>query len=98
MDDAIADVLSLDFGTWLDWQKANEPSRRLKLTWYNKKTQNCMLSNAMGQQVMMIAADEIALGINQGWITVSNTELKKPFFERMLETMVEQLRLKTQSA
>lgn len=98
MDSAIADVLSLNFGTWLNWQKANEPSRRLKLTWYNKKTQNCMLSNAMGQQVMMIAASEIALGINQGWITVSNTELKKPVFERMLETVVEQLQLKTQSA
>lgn len=97
-DNAIADVLSMDFGTWLNWQKPNEPSRRLKLTWYNKKTQNCMLSNSMGQQVAIVSANEIALGINKGWISVSNTQLKKPFFERMLETVVDRLKLKAQTA
>ena len=97
-DESIAAVLSMDFGTWLDWQQKNMPSRRLKLTWYNQKTQNCMLSNSMGQQVAIVSANEIALGINSGSIIMSDTQLKKPFFERMLETVVDRLRLKTQTA
>ena len=97
-DDSIAAVLSMDFGTWLNWQQKNSPSRRLKLTWYNQKTQNCMLSNSMGQQVAIVNANEIALGISDGSITFNDTHLKKPFFERMLETVVDRLRLKTQTA
>ena len=97
-DESIAAVLSMDFGTWLDWQQKNMPSRRLKLTWYNQKTQNCMLSNSMGQQVAIVSANEIALGISSGSIIMSDTQLKKPFFERMLETVVDRLRLKTQTA
>jgi hypothetical protein len=57
-----------------------------------------MLSNSMGQQVAIVSANEIALGINKGWISVSNTQLKKPFFERMLETVVDRLKLKAQTA
>lgn len=95
---AIDDILSMDFGTWFNWQKPNEPSRRLKLTWYNKKTQNCMLSNSMGQQVAIMSANEIVLGMNNGWITINDTHLKKPFFERMLETVVDRLRVNAQSA
>ena len=97
-DESIAAVLSMDFGTWLNWQQKNMPSRRLKLTWYNPKTQNCMLSNSMGQQVAIVSANEIALGISSGSITMSDAHLKKPFFERMLETVVDRLRLKTQTA
>lgn len=88
----------MDFGTWLNWQKSDEPLRRLKLTWYNQKTQNCMLSNSMGQQVAIVSANEIALGMSKGSITVSDTRLQKPFFERMLETVVDRLRLKAQTA
>ena len=97
-ESAIANVLSMDFGTWLNWQKSDEPLRRLKLTWYNQKTQNCMLSNSMGQQVAIVSANEIALGISKGSITVSDIRLQKPFFERMLETVVDRLRLKAQTA
>ena len=97
-ENAIANVLSMDFGTWLNWQKSDEPLRRLKLTWYNQKTQNCMLSNSMGQQVAIVSANEIALGMSKGSITVSDTHLQKPFFERMLETVVDRLRLKAQTA
>ena len=97
-ENAIANVLSMDFGTWLNWQKSDEPLRRLKLTWYNQKTQNCMLSNSMGQQVAIVSANEIALGMSKGSITVSDTRLQKPFFERMLETVVDRLRLKAQTA
>lgn len=88
----------MDFGTWLNWQQNNGSSRRLKLTWYNQKTQNCMLSNSMGHQVAIVNANEIALGISDGSITLNDTRLKKPFFERMLETVVDRLRLKTQTA
>lgn len=95
---SINKVLSLEFGTWLDWKKPGEPERRLKLTWYNQNTQNCMLSNQMGQQVAVISANDIAVGMTAGWISLSDTTVKKPFFERMLETVVEQLKLKTRSA
>ena len=97
-ESAIANVLSMDFGTWLNWPKSDEPLRRLKLTWYNQKTQNCMLSNSMGQQVAIVSANEIALGMSKGSITVSDTRLQKPFFERMLETVVDRLRLNAQTA
>ena len=95
---AIKQVLSLEFGTWLDWNKPGEPERQLKLTWYNQNTQNCMLSNQMGQQVSVTSANDIALGMAAGWIKVSDTTAKKPFFERMLETVVDQLKLKNRSA
>lgn len=91
-------VLSLEFGTWLDWRKTGEPERKLKLTWYNQTTQNCMLSNQMGQQVAVLPANDIALGIAQGWINLSDTRMKKPFFERMLETVVDQLRVNSKTA
>ena len=91
-------VLSLDFGTWLDWAKPGEPARRLKLTWYNRNTQNCMLSNQMGQQVAVVAANEIALGISQGWIRIRDVAERRPFFERMFETVVDQLKLRSKSA
>ena len=57
-----------------------------------------MLSNSMGQQVAIVSANEIALGISSGSITMSDAHLKKPFFERMLETVVDRLRLKIQTA
>lgn len=97
-DKAIKQVLSMDFGTWLDWNKPDEPERRLKLTWYNQNTQNCMLSNQMGQQVAVVSANDIALGMTDGWISVSDMAAKKPFFERMLETVVDQLRGQAKTA
>ena len=97
-ENAIADILSLDFGTWLNWQKPNEAPRRLKLTWYNQKTQNCMLSNSMGQQVAIMSANDIALAMSNGWISIIDSNFKKPFFERMLETVVDRLRIKAQTA
>ncbi len=97
-DAQVEAVLSLDFGTWLDWAKPGEPARRLKLTWYNRNTKNCMLSNQMGQQVSVVAANEIAVGINQGWIRIRDVAERKPFFERMFETVVDQLKLRSKSA
>ena len=97
-ENAIAEILSMEFGTWLNWQKPNEAPRRLKLTWYNQKTQNCMLSNSMGQQVALMSANDIALAMNNGWISINDSHFKKPFFERMLETVVDRLRIKAQSA
>lgn len=97
-DKAIKQVLSMDFGTWLDWSKPDEPERRLKLTWYNQNTQNCMLSNQMGQQVAVVSANDIALGMADGWISISDMAAKKPFFERMLETVVDQLRGQAKTA
>lgn len=82
----IENVLSLKFGTWLDWHKPGEKQQQVKLTWYNTRTQNCMLSNNRGKEIAVVTANTIALGIHDGWITVIDKKQKKPLFERMLET------------
>ncbi|MGB5324952.1 MAG: DUF1631 family protein, partial [Pseudomonadales bacterium] len=41
-------VLAMKFGTWLHWNKPGEKPQDVKLTWYNTRTQNCMLSNHKG--------------------------------------------------
>ena len=80
-------VLTMKFGTWLDWRKPGEKPRQIKLTWYNLRTQNCMLSNRAGKEVGMVTANTIALGLVDGWINVIDKPRKKPLFERMLETV-----------
>ncbi|MGB5324876.1 MAG: hypothetical protein WBN40_05555, partial [Pseudomonadales bacterium] len=55
-------------------------------TWYNTRTQNCMLSNHKGKEVAVVTANVIALGMLYGWIEVIEREKKKPLFERVLDS------------
>ncbi|MBT8139939.1 MAG: DUF1631 domain-containing protein [Gammaproteobacteria bacterium] len=86
----IEKVLSMKFGTWLYWNKPGEKPQEVKLTWYNSRTQNCMLSNSKGKEIAVVTANVIALGMQDGWIEVLQREKKKPLFERVLETFSSQ--------
>lgn len=85
--DRIEEVLSMKFGTWLHWNKPGEKAQDVKLTWYNTRTQNCMLSNRKGKEIAVVTANVIALGMMDGWVEVIEQERKKPLFERVLESI-----------
>lgn len=84
-------VLSMRFGTWLSWSDDETEPQVLKLTWYNTRTQNCMLSNHHGKEVALVAASVIARGMMSGAIYAIDEQQKKPLFERMLEKVSGQL-------
>ena len=88
----------MEFGTWLDWHEPYTPKRQLKLAWHNHNTENCMLANHMGQQVAVVEAREIAIGIRDGWIQVMNKKTNKAFFEKMLEIVALRLRQRVKTA
>ena len=79
------------FGTWLSWSDDETEPQVLKLTWYNTRTQNCMLSNHHGKEVAVVAASVIARGMMSGAIYAIDEQQKKPLFERMLEKVSGQL-------
>lgn len=88
----IEKVLSMRFGTWLSWSDDEAEPQELKLTWYNARTQNCMLSDHHGKEVAVVAANVIALGMMSGAIYAIDEQQKKPLFERMLEKISGQLK------
>jgi len=85
-------VLSMKFGTHLSWRPKGEEPHEIKLTWYNTRTRNCMLSNRAGKELGMVSANTIAVGIADGWIKELDQSPKKPLFERMLETITKRSR------
>ncbi|MGB5325960.1 MAG: DUF1631 family protein, partial [Pseudomonadales bacterium] len=91
-------VLAMKFGTWLHWNKPGEKPQDVKLTWYNTRTQNCMLSNHKGKEVAVVTANVIALGMLDGWIEVVEREKKKPLFERVLDTFSAQAQERSKPA
>lgn len=83
----IVDSLKMiEFGTWFEF----EGSKRLKVAWYNQKTNHYMMVDQQGRKVSLIAGLQLARDIMTGNARVIAGSTK-PFFERALENIYQTL-------
>jgi len=79
----IVDSLKMvEFGTWFEF----EGGKRLKVAWYNKKTQHYMLVDQQGRKVSLAAGLQLARDMLSGRARIIAGSTK-PFFERALENI-----------
>ena len=72
----------VEFGTWFEF----DGGKRLKVAWYNKKTQHYMLVDQQGRKVSLTSSLELAKQMLAGTAKVISGSTK-PFFERALENI-----------
>ena len=83
----IVDSLKMvEFGTWFEF----EGGKRLKVAWYNKKTQHYMLVDQQGRKVSLAAGLQLARDMLAGRARIIAGSTK-PFFERALENIYQTL-------
>ena len=89
----IVDKLRLiEFGTWFEFQKEDNPdeSQKLKVAWYNTENLSYLMVNAAGKQVSVLTALDLARQmIGQSARIIAGSA--KPFFERALESIYENM-------
>jgi hypothetical protein len=72
----------VEFGTWFEF----DGGKRLKVAWYNKKTQHYMLVDQQGRKVSLTSSLELARQMLSGSAKIISGSTK-PFFERALENI-----------
>ncbi len=83
----IVDSLKMiEFGTWFEF----EGGRRLKVAWFNQKTNHYMMVDQQGRKVSLVAGLQLAREMIAGKARVI-TGSTKPFFERALENIYQTL-------
>lgn len=83
----IVDSLKMiEFGTWFEF----EGGKRLKVAWFNQKTNHYMLVDQQGRKVSLIAGLQLAREMIAGKARVIAGSTK-PFFERALENIYQTL-------
>ncbi|MET0356344.1 MAG: DUF1631 family protein, partial [Cellvibrio sp.] len=76
----------IEFGTWFEF----EGGKRLKVAWFNQKTNHYMLVDQQGRKVSLIAGLQLAREMIAGSAHVIAGSTK-PFFERALENIYQTL-------
>ncbi|WP_229837757.1 DUF1631 family protein [Cellvibrio zantedeschiae] len=83
----IVDSLKMiEFGTWFEF----DGGKRLKVAWFNQKTNHYMLVDQQGRKVSLIAGLQLAREMISGKARVIAGSTK-PFFERALENIYQTL-------
>jgi hypothetical protein len=83
----IVDSLKMiEFGTWFEF----DDGKRLKVAWFNQKTNHYMLVDQQGRKVSLIAGLQLAREMISGKARVIAGSTK-PFFERALENIYQTL-------
>lgn len=83
----IVDSLKMiEFGTWFEF----EGGKRLKVAWFNQKTNHYMMVDQQGRKVSLVAGLQLAREMIAGKARVI-TGSTKPFFERALENIYQTL-------
>lgn len=88
----VENLKMIEFGTWFEF----EGGKRLKVAWYNSKTMHYMLVDQMGKKVAMQSGLELARGMLTGKTKVIAGS-SKPFFERALENIFQNLNAKAEA-
>jgi hypothetical protein len=88
----VENLKMIEFGTWFEF----EGGKRLKVAWYNSKTMQYMLVDQMGKKVAMKSGLELARNMLVGKARVIAGSTK-PFFERALETILQNLNAKAEA-
>jgi hypothetical protein len=82
----IESLKMIEFGTWFEFVGG----KRLKVAWYNQKTNHYMLVDQQGRKVSLIAGLQLAREMIAGSARVIAGSTK-PFFERALENIYQTL-------
>jgi len=85
----VENLKMIEFGTWFEFAGG----KRLKVAWYNSKTLHYMLVDQMGKKVAMKSGLELARSMLAGKARVIAGS-SKPFFERALENIFNNLNAK----
>jgi hypothetical protein len=86
----IVDSLKMiEFGTWFEF----EGGKRLKVAWFNQKTNHYMMVDQQGRKVSLIAGLQLARDMIAGHARVIAGSTK-PFFERALENIYQTLHVR----
>ncbi|MDB6063776.1 MAG: hypothetical protein JWM78_3879 [Verrucomicrobiaceae bacterium] len=93
-DPLIKKLEKVEFGTWFQFftDRPRKEQVQAKLAWSNNRTQHYMFVNRLGQQTAVKTAIELAADIRAGRTKILQEQPSKPFFEKALERIVEQLR------
>jgi hypothetical protein len=78
----------VEFGSWLE---SGDHKNRMKIAWYNPKTEHYMLVDGSGQNVSMRSALSIVRDLLNDDVKIVETS-KRPFIERALENIVRKLK------
>lgn len=76
----------IEFGTWFEF----EGGKRLKVAWFNKKTNHYMLVDQQGKKVSLVSGLQLARDMIAGKARIIAGS-SKPFFERALENIYQTL-------
>ena len=76
----------IEFGTWFEF----EDGKRLKVAWFNARTSNYMMVDQMGKKVDMLSGLDLARAMLEKRAKIIAGS-SKPFFERALENIFQQL-------
>lgn len=76
----------IEFGTWFEF----EGGRRVKVSWYNKRTLHYMMVDQQGRKVAMNSGLQLARDMLAGKARIIAGSTK-PFFERALENIYQHL-------
>ena len=82
----IESLKMIEFGTWFEF----EGGKRLKVAWFNQKTNHYMLVDQQGRKVSLIAGLQLAREMIAGAARIIAGSTK-PFFERALENIYQTL-------
>lgn len=95
-DNIIMKLKKTEFGTWFEFDANGQKPQRAKLAWSNTNTLHFMFVNRMGKQISVKTGEELAAEIRSGNTTILKPLQDKPFFEKAMERVLEQLRQREQ--
>ena len=93
-DKIIQQLRKTEFGTWFLFNANTKDAQQVKLAWSNTNTLHFMFVNRIGQQVAVKTGDELANAIRYGEVKILNKDEDKPFFEKALERILNQIQHK----
>lgn len=85
---------SLEVGTWVEFRDGDGESKRLKLSWKSRVSNNCLFVNRKGVKALELTLQELAQAFQDGSVTVL-AEAGKPLMDRAMNAMLSTLKKHT---
>ena len=96
-DALLMKLKKLELGTWFELNADSEQPQRVKLAWSNADTLHFMFVNRLGQQVAVTSGEQLAADMRSGKTKALSALEDKPFFEKAMERVLEQLKQREQN-
>ena len=95
-DELLMTIKNTESGTWFIFNADTDSPQRAKLAWSNTNTLHFMFVNRLGQQVAVRSGQRLATDIRAGKTIILKPLEDKPFFEKAMERVLEQIRQQRQ--